>query len=308
MNKIFITTSSFATYSLRPLELLDKSKIDYKINSFGRKLFPDEIRDLIKDCDGVIAGTENYNKELLDNLPKLRIISRLGVGTDNISLNAASMNKIAVYTTQTSPAPAVAELVLGLIISLLRKIHYQNNLMISGEWIKIMGSLLQGKTLGILGLGNIGKKLVEITSGFNLNYLVFDKIIDKNLDKNYSLEYVPLEEVCKKSDIISIHLNLSKNTINLINHDLFKLMKKDVIIINTSRGEIINENALIKSLDNKNIGGAGLDVFSKEPYKGKLTNYNNVITTPHIGAYAKEIRSKMEMEATENLINGFFNG
>ena len=177
----------------------------------------------------------------------------------------------------------------------------------SGIWDKKMGLLLSGKTLGIIGLGTIGKKLVEITRGMNLNYLVFDKIEDESFAKEREVEYCGLDELIEKSDIISIHLSLSNETIGLIDSSALEKMKPTAILINTSRGECIKEDALKKALDGKRLAGAALDVYSDEPYKGPLLEYDNVICTPHIGAYACEIRMKMEMEAVENLIKGLAN-
>mgnify|MGYP002820278006 CR=1 FL=1 len=307
MKKVFISTTSFASFSKKPLELLKSHNLKIKLNQMGRKLTTQEIRTSLSECHGVIAGTELYDINTLQSLPNLKIISRLGVGLDNIDLDYTKKNDIAIYRTQTTPAPAVAELTLGLILDLLRKISYQNNLMKSGIWEKGMGQLLSGKTLGIIGLGTIGKKLVEITSGINLQYLAYDINEDRVFSEQNDIRYVMLEDIFTKSDIISIHLNLSNETRHLIDYNAIKKMKKEIILINTSRGEIINEDALLEALNKKRMGGVGLDVFSNEPYKGDLLNFDNVITTPHIGAYAREIRTQMELEAAMNLVQGLKN-
>jgi len=252
----------------------------------------------------VIAGTENYTKEILIKLPNLKVISRLGVGMDNIDLAYAQDQGLKVYKTKTTPALAVAELTLGFILDLLRKINNQNNQLKTGVWNKQMGELLTGKTLGIVGLGNIGKQLVKLLSGFNLNIIAYDLYQDEFFAKKFNILYVDLDELLQKSDIISLHLNLTGKTNQLFNYNSFKRMKRNAILINASRGEIIDENALVKALDEELIQGAGLDVFENEPYLGPLVNYDNVILTPHIGAYAKEIRMQMELEAAENLIRG----
>ena len=167
-----------------------------------------------------------------------------------------------------------------------------------------MGSLVSKKTLGIIGLGKIGKKLVEITKGLQLKYLAFDNVKDDLFAKEYSVEYCDLSYLLKNSDIISIHLNMTIENVNLINLSRLKKMKPSSIIINTSRGEIINEHDLEIAVKNGVIAGAGLDVFQEEPYNGPLTNYENVILSPHIGSYAQEIRMAMELEAVNNLIEG----
>jgi len=171
-------------------------------------------------------------------------------------------------------------------------------------WEKQMGFLLQGKTLGIIGLGTIGKTLVELVKGFNFNILAFDLKQDEQFAKEHSVNYCELNTLLSQSDIISIHLNLTDETNQLMNEKQISKMKKNSILINTSRGEIIDEKALYKALKDEKILGAGLDVFKDEPYSGTLTELNNVILTPHIGSYAKEIRIQMEIEAAENLIRG----
>jgi D-3-phosphoglycerate dehydrogenase / 2-oxoglutarate reductase len=306
MNKnVFIATSSFATFSNAPLQLLDSNGINYEMNNSGRKLMPQEIKKKLSKYSGVIAGTELYNRKTLTSLPDLKVISRLGVGMDNIDSDYAIDNGIKIFKTKTSPALAVSELTIGLILNLFRKINYQNNQLKNGIWEKNMGELLSGKTIGIIGLGTIGKQLVNLLLGFNLKILANDLHKDREFIKNKNIKYCSLEYLLANSEIISIHLNLTQLTNGLFNYKLFKKMRRTPILINASRGEIIDEKSLIRALDEKLIKGVGLDVFVNEPYSGKLINYNNAILTPHIGSYAKEIRMKMELEAVQNLIEGF---
>jgi D-3-phosphoglycerate dehydrogenase len=173
-----------------------------------------------------------------------------------------------------------------------------------GKWKKQMGSLLQGKTLGIIGLGSIGKVLVQLSSGFHFKILAFDQHEDELFAKENDVAYCDLETLLKNSDFVSIHLNLSDGVKYLINKDNIKLMKRSAILINTSRGEILDEKVLYDALISNHLAGAGLDVFEQEPYSGPLSELNNVILTPHIGSYAREIRIQMEKEATKNLIRG----
>jgi len=290
------------------LKVLKDKGVYVGLNKKGRKLTSKEVIDILQDYDGVIAGTELYTKEILRQIPNIKVISRLGVGMDNIDLEFAKLMDIKVYKSKTTPALSVVELTLGLILDLLRKINQQNNQLKTGVWNKQMGELLTNKTLGVVGMGNIGKQLVKILKGFNLNIIAHDLNQDEPFAKEYNIQYTELDLLLQKSDIISIHLNLTDETNRLFDYNTFKKMKKNAILINASRGEIINEADLIKALDEKLIRGVGLDVFEYEPYNGPLVNYDNVILTPHIGAYAKEIRMKMELEAAENLIEGFENG
>ena len=304
MNSIFLAPTTFAQFSKIPLKLFEREKYKITSNLVGRKLLPNEILKYASNVTGIIAGTELYTKEVLDELPNLKVISRLGVGMDNIDLDAAKQNGIKVYKTKTTPALAVAELVLGLMLDLTRKISHQNNTLKSGTWKKEMGNLLHGKTLGIIGLGVIGKTLVKLVKGFSFNIMAFDLFQDEQFAKEYGVNYCNLDTLLVNSDIVSIHLNLSDETNQLMNKERINKMKSDSILLNASRGKIIDEEALYKALKEKKILGAGLDVFNIEPYSGPLTNLDNIILTPHIGSYAKEQRIQMEIEAAENLIRG----
>ena len=255
------------------------------------------------NADGIIAGTEAYSEDVINKLPNLKVISRLGVGLDNIDLKIADEKGIKVFITN-SPAPAVAELILGLMLDVTRLISYHNQNLKEGKWEKKMGELLQGKTLGIIGLGTIGKALTRLVQGFDFKVLAYDQFKDEEFQKEYSVQYSTLVKLLKESDIVSLNINLSDQTRNLINKTRLKLMKPDSILVNTSRGEIVDEVALYNALKNGKLAGAALDVFQQEPYSGPLTELKNVVLTPHIGSYAKEIRVKMEIEAAQNLIKG----
>jgi len=304
MNKIYIATSTFAVHSCEPLNILEQRGFTIMHNPYARKLTENELINHAKVSSGIIAGTELYSKKVLDQLPALKVISRLGIGMDNIDIEFANKKRITILKTTTTPAPAVAELVIGLILDISRNISLQNQNVKSEKWQKKMGILLQGKTLGIIGLGTIGKSLVKLVKGFNFRILAFDLFHDEKFAKEHGVNYCELNTLLSQSDIISIHLNLTDETNQLMNEKQISKMKKNSILINTSRGEIIDEKALYKALKDEKILGAGLDVFKDEPYSGSLTELNNVILTPHIGSYAKEIRIQMEIEAAENLIRG----
>jgi len=299
-----VSTSTFAEFCSIPLDQLRSNNSKVILNSKGRKLDKNEISNIIADIDGVIAGTELYDEEVLNLAEKLKVISRVGIGLDNIDLNYAQEKGINVFKTKTTPALAVAELTLGHILVLLRKISIHNSNMKSAIWVKQMGSLLRGKTVGIIGLGTIGKELVKITSGMQLEYLAFDIVKDNEFAELYNLNYCDLSDLLENSDIISIHLSMDEKCREMIGLKELQKMKNSSILINTSRGEVVNEQDLEVAIRDKIIAGAGLDVFHEEPYHGPLTAYDNVILTPHIGSYAREIRKAMEIEAVQNLLTG----
>ena len=304
MLKILVAPTTFAQHSNNSLYLLNKQKYDIIFNTLGRKYTSEEIQKLITNVDGIIAGTELYNEQIIKTSKKLKVISRLGVGIDNIDLHAAKKKNIQIFKTRTTPAQAVAELTLGLMLDVARKITIQNQNLKSGVWQKEMGSLLNSKTLGIIGLGIIGKTLVNLIKGFNFKILAFDLFHDDKFAKENKITYCDIDTLLSKSDIVSVHLNLTAETKGIMNEQRLNKMKPESVLINTSRGEIIDEFALFKVLNDKRILGAGLDVYNEEPYTGPLKEFNNVILTPHIGAYAKELRIQMEIEAAENLIKG----
>jgi len=304
---ILVTTSSFASYSSEPLKLLDEEGYKIELNQTGRKITSDELLSYAKGCEGLIAGTEQYSKDVLSRMENLKVISRLGVGIDNIDINETKKLNIKVFTTQTSPSLAVAELAIGSMLNLARKIPFMNQQMKVGKWEKSMGILFSQKTLGIVGLGTIGKKVAELLTGFNLKILAFDNIQDDEFSRKHGIDFCDLDELLRNSDFVSIHLNASKENHHLINKSKLNLMKEDAFLINTSRGEVVDEKAVEEALRKGRLGGAALDVFEKEPYDGKLNGLENVFLTPHIGSYAKEIRIKMEIDATKNLINGLKN-
>ena len=307
MPKIFLAPTTFGHYSYQPIKFLEEYNFEHRANSIARKLLPKEIIELAHSAEGIIAGTETYSEEVIERLPNLKVISRLGVGMDNIDLKAAKEKGIKVFKTKTTPAPAVAELVLGLMINVSRHISQSDQLIKNGSWKKEMGCLLQGKTLGIIGLGIIGKALIRLVQGFDFTVLAYDRVKDEKFQKEYSVKYSELDTLLKESDIVSLHVNLTDQTVHLINKTRLELMKPDSVLINTSRGEIIDENALFQALEDNQLAGAGLDVFNKEPYDGSLSKLNNVVLTPHIGSYAREIRIQMEIEAAQNLIKGLSN-
>ena len=303
-NKILIAPSTFCGFDKTPYQILKDNGFDIVKNKYEKKLNEEQLFELSKDCIGVIAGTEKYSRTIIKGLPRLKVISRLGVGMDNIDVEYAAQKNIAIFKTLQSPSLAVAEMTVALILNILRNITTSSNNLKNGIWSKEMGSLFSGKTLGIIGLGEIGKELVKICKGFKLKILAYDKFEDKNFAKKHAVKYVDLENLLIQSDIISVHLNLSKETDKLINGNKLKNIKKNAVIINTARGEIIDEVSLINLLENKLIQGAGIDVFSVEPYNGDLINFENAILTPHISSYAKEIRIKMELESVQNLVKG----
>jgi D-3-phosphoglycerate dehydrogenase len=302
MMKILISTRSFGEFDRTPLDRLKEIGFEIVLNPYNRSLKEEESIELLQGAVGLIAGTEALNEKVLSKADKLKVISRCGAGIDNIDLEAAKRLGIKVLNTPDAPTLAVAELTLCLILALYRRIVESDRCIRSGRWTRQMGQLLSGKKLGVVGLGRIGKKLVELTIPFRVNVIVCEPSPDIKFIQRYNIQLVEFNELLKEADVISLHLSCPKDKHYLIGKDELALMKPSAILINTSRGWIIDEEALGEALANKAIAGAALDVFENEPYHGPLTSFDNVILTTHIGSSAKEARIKMENDAVENLL------
>lgn len=299
MRRVFISTTTFGADDPLVLNTLAKAKLDVTMNPHARRLDEEEIIQVLVQgrYDGLLAGLEPLTKKVFSKAKGLKVISRVGVGLDNVDQKAARELGIKVFNTPGVLTDAVAELTLGLILSALRKICLMDRKMHAGVWEKKSGSLLKGKTLGIIGFGHIGQRVACLARVFEANIIYFDIVKIKSLGSTQC----SLNELLKRSDIISIH---SGGKECLIGPREIELLKKGAILINTARGNLVDEKALDMAVASGKIACAALDVFCEEPYQGKMTKNENIILTPHIGSYAKEARLMMEKMAVDNLIKG----
>ncbi len=304
MKKILISTSSFGKYDTSLIETLKRRGFAITLNPYGRQLRENEITELLDGIDGLIAGTEPLTRDVLYSAENLKIVSRCGIGIDNVDIGAINERGIKLYRTPEGPALAVAELTLGLMFDSLRYISYLNKKICSGGWEKKMGRLLTGKTIGIVGMGTIGKRLTALIKPFDCRIMTSDHVPDIVFAEENRVNYVSLDELLKESDIVTLHLPLENDTRGLFDKNLFSQMKEGVIFINTSRGKIVDEDDLYAALREGKITHACLDVYRDEPYTGKLKELDNVTLTCHVGSYAKEARIEMERQAVENLLKG----
>ena len=302
--KILITPRSFASFSDEPLKMLTERNYKIKRNNTGRPYRKEEMLKLIRDVDGIIIGIDELSAEIIEEANTLKVISKYGIGLDNIDINMATNKKIIVTNTPTANVDAVADLAFGLILSLARRIPEADKKTKSGKWEKIIGKSVWEKTLGVIGLGKIGRQVVKRAQGFEMNILVFDIAEDNKFAQKYGIKYINLEKLLQKSDYISIHIPLNDATRSMISYEELKKMKKDAFLINTSRGGIVDEEALYDDLINKQLRGAALDAYKNEPLQETpLKELDNVIMTPHIGAYTEEAIDNMGIQAAQNLID-----
>ncbi len=271
-------------------EVLEKNGLKV---TYEPEITPEQIAEKIGNFEVVVVRSRTkITRELVEKADKCKIIARVGVGLDNIDQDAAKEKDIRVLNAVEGAITAVAELVIGLMLSMAREIPRADREIRNGNWIKkeLMGTELKGKYLGIVGLGNIGKRLGRLAKALNMNIIGYDVVpIDDEFSKEVGLMKADLDTLLSSADYVSFHVPLLDSTCHMINAEKLKLMKKTARIINTARGGVIDEEALYNSLKDGDLAGAALDVFETEPATGnKLTTIPNFIATPHMGAQTKE--------------------
>jgi D-3-phosphoglycerate dehydrogenase len=303
MPKVLITTVPFGDRNRLPLELLEAAGIEYVINPLGRKLKEEELADMVSDFDVLVAGTEPITERVMARASRLKLISRVGIGLDSVDLLAAEKRGIAVSYTPDAPAPAVAELTIGLMLALLRSIHVANLQLHNGHWQRHFGRRIPEVTIGIIGTGRIGARVLRRLAAFGTpRVLVNDINPDQKLVPELKLEWVGKEDIYRHADVISLHVPLTAQTKNMIRREQLMMMKKDALIINAARGGIVNERDLADVLRAGHLGGAAIDVFDHEPYSGDLAGIERCLLTAHMGSMSVDCRTRMEIEATEEAV------
>jgi len=285
-------------------EILDKNGLKV---TYEPLITPEQLAEKIGNYEVIVVRSRTkIVKELVEKAGKCQIIARVGVGLDNIDQDAAKAKNIRVINAVEGAITAVAELVIGLMLSMAREIPRADREIRNGNWIKkeMMGSELKGKYLGIIGLGNIGKRLGRLARALNMNIIGYDAVpIDEEFSKEVGLMKADLDTLLASSDYVSLHVPLLDSTKHMINAEKLRLMKKTAHIVNTSRGGVIDEEALCIALKDGNLASAALDVFEVEPATGnKLVNLSNFIATPHIGAQTKEAQSLAANVIAEKII------
>jgi len=302
--KVLVTSTSFGKMVKEPVELLSNQSYEIIWNKLGRPLKEKEVMERVKGIDAYIAGLDDITARAIEAADKLKVISKYGAGVDNIDIKAATKKKIVVTNTPEANTEAVADLTFGMILAIARYIPQADRSTKQGEWRKFFGRGISGKTLGIMGMGRIGKAVTRRAKGFRMKVIYWDCRRETNIEKEAQAEYVDLRTLLQKSDFVSLHLTLTKETTGLIGKEELKLMKPRAFLINTARGPIVNENALYECLRDKVIAGAAVDVYSNQPPKdSSLLSLDNIITTPHMGAYTYESIMNMGMMSVKNVID-----
>lgn len=296
--QILISTSSFNLDNFSELSVIRSSGIEVKLNPFKTRLTEDQVIELLgAESVGLIAGLESLNSRVLRSATALKVIARVGTGLDSVDLGEAAKLGIKVLNTPDAPTSAVAELTLGHILGLLRNIAKSDRQIRDNKWQGQMGSLLETKTVGVVGFGRIGQRVAKLVASFGAKVIVSDPYTDTTEYENCALD-----ELCQRVDVLTLHLPYVEKTHNLIGSRQFQLMKKGSFVINVSRGGLIDEIALLQALESEHIAGAALDCFEQEPYFGPLSKLECVQMTAHMGTYARETRDQMEREASLLLV------
>ncbi|HSP87672.1 MAG TPA: D-glycerate dehydrogenase [Ignavibacteriaceae bacterium] len=303
--KVFVTRE----ISDKAIDLLRKEKFDVKVYKKDKPIPLKELIRNIKDADGVISLlTEKFDKELLDKIPNCKIVANVAVGYNNIDAVYAKEKNIIITNTPDVLTDSTADLAVALILACARRMPEGERLIREKKfkgWKPklLLGIELKDKIVGILGAGRIGTETAIRIKAFKTRIIYFDRDVNHKLEKETGAEKLPLEEFLNKADVISVHLPLNKDTFHFMNRDRLKLLRKSAIIVNTSRGEIIDEKELIKLLKKKNIFSAGFDVYENEPnISPALLKLNNVVLLPHIGSATEEARTGMAKLAAKNVI------
>ncbi|MHA1834946.1 MAG: phosphoglycerate dehydrogenase, partial [Candidatus Baldrarchaeia archaeon] len=266
-----------------------------------------KLLEKIKGVDGVIASHDPFTRKIIENADRLKIIARHGIGFSEIDIDAATERGIFVtYTPVPEEFDSVAEFTVGLILALARKISFADRLMKKGVWKRTLfiGSLLKGKTVGIVGLGNIGKRVARLVADFKATVIAYDPYLPEEIARKYHVKLVDFITLLKNSDIITLHCPLTEETRGLIGWKEVELMKPGVLVVNTARGPIFPKEVLFKALKEGKIAGAAIDVYEKEPpnLEEPLFKLDNVIVTPHIAAYTREGLRKMDITVASDVV------
>jgi len=283
-------------------DVLKSKSIDYDIKT---GLEPNELKSIIDDYDGIlIRSATKLTSDILENCSNLKVIGRAGVGVDNVDIEVATKNKILVMNTPLGNLEATAELTVGLMFSLYRHIHLANSSTHEGKWekSKFMGTELKGKTLGIVGFGNIGQRVAEICNVIGMRILTNSNSASDDVLKSLSAKKVSTEELLSSSDVLSLHTKLNDHTSNMLNKETIATMKKSSVIINCARGGLINETDLKDALNNDVIAGAAIDVYETEPAtENVMFGAKNLLLTPHLGASSKEAQSNVAIDVANQV-------
>lgn len=304
--KVISTSPTFGYYTNEPVDYLKANGGSIDLYPQEKRPSEDELINILKDYDAAIVGVEKITSRILEETKNLKVIAKHGSGVDNIDIKAASRKGILVLYAPGTNSEAVADLTIGLFLSLARSIPFADRSIREGQWPRIVGFELFRKVLGIIGLGEIGKRVAKRAKGFEMRVVAYDPIQDEAFARQWEITYLSLNQLLAISDFISVHVPSIPSTRNMISEKEFNNMKKGAFLVNISRGDVIDEEALYRALKEKRIRGAALDVFKNEPpTNSPLLGLENVVLTPHMGAYTYEALKETGMLCVKGIVDVF---
>jgi D-3-phosphoglycerate dehydrogenase len=302
--RVLVTPTSFGREDPRLWEELRGAVGEVVVNPHARPLTSEEVAELLPGCQGYIAGLDVIDARALAAADSLQVIARYGAGVDRVDLNAARSKGVIVTNTPGANAVSVAELAIALMLAVARDLPRANSATKAGEWPRLRGLALAGKTVGLIGLGAIGKAVAVRLRAFDCRILAYDPYPDEAFAATTDITFLPLDDLLPQADVVSLHVPALPETRRMVNGDFLARMKPGSILINTARGELVDEDALLASLRDGHLRGAGLDAFSQEPpgADNPLLALPQVVATPHTGAHTDDAVNAMGWGALRNLL------
>lgn len=302
--KVLVTPTSYGANDPTLRTKLEAEVGEVVYNTTGTPLSSNQLVGMIKGVHGFIAGLDDIDRKALLAADQLKVIARYGVGIDSVDLEAAREKKIVVTNTPGANSGSVAELTIGLMLSLLRNIPAAVKTTKSGEWSRMRGISLEGRIVGLIGFGAIGKQVANKLKGFGCRVVAFDPIADPGFAAGTGVDLLPLEEVTQIADLLSLHCPVTEDTRGLVDENLLKKMKPGSYLINTARGELVDEKALFNALKSGKLSGAALDVFSSQPPEpdNPLFELPQVLATPHMGSHTDGATNEMGWRALNDCL------
>lgn len=302
--KVLVTSNSFGKCSKKPIADLEAAGFKVVLNRYGRQMTEDEFIAELDGADAVILSTERVNAHVLDCASSLKFISRYGVGLDTIDLGACEERGVKVQITAHANSTAVAEYAVSLLLAAAKGIGYSDACAHNGIWEKFNGIDVTGKTVGIIGLGSIGKEVAHLLSGFNMRFLAYDIVYDEEFCTVHKIERASIERIVRECDVIMLHAPSSDKPI--LAGEQFSNMKDNVVIVNAARASLIDTDALYDALVSGKVFAAGLDVHDNEPmYDERLMKLHNVVLTPHNAAISREAIDRTSQMAVDHILEFF---
>jgi D-3-phosphoglycerate dehydrogenase len=302
--RVLVTPTSYGKNDPNLRSQLEALVGEVIYNTTGRPLTDKELVRMIPGIDGYIAGLDEINRNVIQTTDQLRVIARYGVGVDGVDLEAAKEKGIVVTNTPGANSASVAELTIGLMISLARNIPFANQTTKAGDWLRLGGLLLEGKVVGLLGFGAIGQRVAKLLKGFECKILAYDPIADTAMASKLSVELLPQTDLVQQADFLSLHCPLTEETDGMVDEAFIEQMKDGANLINTARGELVDEEALYEALQNGKLTGAALDVFATQPPDADhpLLALQQVIATPHMGSHTDGAMNAMGWQAQNDCL------